>query len=640
MSRIGRKRTFAGKSRDKIESELVSPAQTSRGGALSEKGIRQRLAAILAADAAGYSRLMAADEHGTVTVLDAARDIFKAQIESRQGRVVDMAGDSVLAVFETATGAVAAALAIQEELERQVSALPRGRRMRFRIGVHLGDVIEKADGTVYGDGVNIAARLQGLAVPGGITVSDSVRNAVRGKVSAAFNDLGEQTVKNIPEPVRAYSAEAEGGAAAKPRSVVREIDLSVPDKPSIAVLPFANMSGDPEQEYFSDGVTEDIITELSRFHSLFVIARNSTFTYKKKATDIRVVAKELGVRYVLEGSIRKSANRVRVTTQLVDALTGKHIWAERYDRMLEDIFAVQEEVTQSIVAAIAPQIAAAELAIARRSRPGSLSAYEVALKASANARVAWVTADRMLLDRAIKEAKEALATDPGSVLALNALAWSSWQTLFLKIATDAEAAWKAGMAAAGRAIELDRLDNQAYRWKGMLLLAAPGEVQWDDALANLRRAHELNPNDASTLQSLGYGEVVAGNPHQAIDHLTRFLRVSPRDPVIYNAYTVLAVAYFVTRDYDDSLRYALLAIREAPNSPGPYLSAVLAHVGIGDMNSAKAALETARGIAPQYVQSRLHGDIPWRKAEDRQRQMTFLRIAAGLEGPSAADAFR
>ena len=356
--------------------------------------LRQRLAAILAADVAGYSRLMAGDERATVAALDSARAIFRTRIEAHQGRVIDMAGDSVLAVFETATGAVSAALAIQKEVNSSAGTVSEDRRMRFRIGMHLGDVIEKEDGTVYGDGVNIAARLEGLAEPGGLTISDSVHNAVRGKVTASFVDQGEQQVKNIPHAVRAFAVRVSGDAAAKTSPAAGEIDLSLPDKPSIAVLPLANMSGDPEQEYFTDGITEDIITELSRFHALFVIARNSSFTYKGKAIDVRMVAKELGVRYVLEGSIRRSGNRIRVTAQLIDALTGNHIWAEKYDRVLEDIFDVQEEVTRAIVAAIAPHIETSEMERSRRARPGSLSAYEVAMRGWAAAQKARGEADR------------------------------------------------------------------------------------------------------------------------------------------------------------------------------------------------------------------------------------------------------
>ena len=395
---------------------------------MNQTGLKQRLAAILAADVAGYSRLMAADERATVAALDAARKVFRSHIESSQGRVIDMAGDSVLAVFEIATGAVSAALAVQQQLKTLVAGVPEDRRMRFRIGVHLGDVIEKPDGTIYGDGVNIAARLEGLAEPGGITISDSVRIAVKGKLAASFEDRGEQAVKNIPDPVRTYRVRAQGATQgqAKPAAGAGEIDLSLPDKPSIAVLPFANMSGDPEQEYFTDGITEDILTELSRFHSLFVIARNSSFSYKGKSVDVRSVAKELGVRYVLEGSIRKSANRIRVTAQLIDALTGNHLWAEKYDRVLEDIFAVQEEVTRAIVAAIAPHIETSEMDRSRGARPGNLSAYEVAMRGWAAAQKAFGEGNRSSRDEAIQLAREALAIDPRCGAALRTLAFAQF----------------------------------------------------------------------------------------------------------------------------------------------------------------------------------------------------------------------
>ena len=294
---------------------------------MSESGLRQRLAAILAADVAGYSRLMASDERGTVAALDAARKVFRTRIEASQGRVIDMAGDSVLAVFETATGAVSAALAIQGEVNTSASAAPEDRRMRFRIGVHLGEVIEKPDGTVYGDGVNIAARLEGLAEPGGLTISDSIHNAVRGKVMASFVDRGEQRVKNIPHPVRAFAVSAPGGGVTAPARPAGAAGLPLPDNPSIAVLPFANMSGDPEQEYFADGITEDIITDISQISGLLVIARNSSFTFKKQHVDVKEVARKLGVRHVLEGSVRKAGMKVRINVQLIDAETGGHVWA-------------------------------------------------------------------------------------------------------------------------------------------------------------------------------------------------------------------------------------------------------------------------------------------------------------------------
>ena len=599
---------------------------------------KQRLAAILAADVAGYSRLMAADERATVAALDAARKVFRLHIESSQGRVIDMAGDSVLAVFETAAGAVSAALAVQQELNASSITAPEGHRMRFRIGVHLGDVIEKDDGTIYGDGVNIAARLEGLAEPGGVTVSDSVHAAVRNRLAATFEDQGEQQVKNIAHPVRAFRIKPRDAPVSKPAASATGPELTLPDKPSIAVLPFTNMSGDPEQEYFTDGVTEDIITELSRFHSLFVIARNSTFTYKGKAADVRQVAKELGVRYVVEGSIRKAANRVRVTAQLIDALTGNHLWAERYDRVLEDIFAVQEELTRNIVAAIAPQIDAAELAVISRKRPENLTAYEIAMRAWANARAAMNEQDRILRDQAIREAKEALAIDPKCVLAHNAIAYAQWQHFWLRPTADVEAAWKEGMDAAERAIALDPSDHRGHMVKGRLLGSAGG--RWDEALNAARRAHELNPNDSLALYFLGLAEVIYGDLKQGIRYLLQVLRANPRNPWAYNVYASLATACFIAKDYAKGVEWALLAVGEAPNFPRTLQYLATCYVGVGDIGKAKAALENLRRLSPEFVELRLKGISTFRRPEDRERLAVFMRIAAGLEDPSAADALR
>ena len=292
-----------------------------------------------------------------------------------------MAGDSVLAVFETATGAVSAALAIQKAINSTGNEAAEARRMRFRIGVHLGDVIEKADSTIYGDGVNIAARLEGLAEPGGITVSESIRTAVKGKVGATFEDQGEQQVKNISEPVRAYRVRLEGDTASKPSPAAGVIDLPLPDKPSIAVLAFENMSSDPEQGYFGDGLAEDVITALSKISSLFVIARNSSFAYKGQPTDVRKISRELGVRYVLKGSIRATRTQIRITAQLIDAIDGHHLWAERYDRKLDDIFAIQDEMTREIVTALRLRLSDGESAQIWLGGTRNVDAWTYALSA-------------------------------------------------------------------------------------------------------------------------------------------------------------------------------------------------------------------------------------------------------------------
>ena len=619
---------------------------------VSGTDLKQRLVAILAADAAGYSRLMSSDERATVATLDASRAVFHTRTVANQGRVVDTAGDSVLAVFETAAGALTAAIQIQAELAELARNTAMERRMQFRIGIHSGDVMEKADGSVYGDGVNIAARLQALAEPGQITVSDAIHGAVRGKVSATFSDQGEQTVKNIAHPIRAYRVLAESGGGEVPVATqsmpAADVDLSLPDKPSIAVLPFTNMSGDPEQEYFTDGISEDIITELSRFQSLFVIARNSSFTYKGKAVDIKQVGRELGVRYVLEGSIRKAGNRIRVTAQLIDSVTGSHIWAEKYDRALEDIFAVQEEVTECIVGAIAPHVNAAELLKARR-RPGNLSAYELAVRAQALGVESQQNSSLEARNEALRLARAALALDPDSVGALCVIAHAQWLHVIWHTTTDRQAAWRDGMDAIERAIAVQGL-SVAHALRAILLAFAPGGGRWAEAGIEADRAWRLNPQDYQTLTPCGYVLSNAGNPVEGIRLLERALRINPRDPHAFFIYGNLASAHLATREYAKGLEWARRALSAAPNNSEAILYMAALHVGQGDIDQARAAMDHVRRLAPASVQhlggARSDGGKSASRKDDdagavaRQRMKVFLRIAAGLEDPSAADALR
>jgi len=615
---------------------------------VSGTNLRQRLLAILAADAAGYSRLMAVDERATVAALDAARAVFKARIESNRGRLIDTAGDSVLAVFETATGAVVAALEIQEELAASDADVPEERRMRFRIGLHLGDVFEKDDGTVYGDGVNIAARLQTLANPGGITISDAVRGAVRGKVAAAFQDQGEQTVKNIAHPVRAFALRADGAIPKTPTSqlplTADPIDLSLPDKPSIAVLPFTNMSGVVEQDYFCDGITEDIITEMSRFDSLFVIARNSTFWYKGKSPDVRQVGRELGVRYVLEGSIRRSDQRIRVTAQLIDALTGNHIWAERYDRLLEDIFAVQDELTSCIVGAIAPQVDTTEILRARR-RPGSLSAYELALRASALVWTGFQKSDLAARNEAIVLARAALAADSDSVAAWAIVAFAQWQHVVFRTADDIEATWQDGMDSAARGIAIAQ-SSLCHSLKSSLLAYCPAGSRWEEARIEAERAWRLNPQDSRVLSNAGFIIACTGEPEEGIRLMERALRINPRDPFAFNHYENLAQAHLAGRRYAEGLQWAKRATNAAPwFAPAHTVSAAL-YVGLGDIDNAKASMQIVQQLAPKAVRaktkSRADGSLAdtGPGATARLRYQTFVRIASGLVDPSLADGLR
>ena len=487
---------------------------------MSGSDFKQRLAAILAADVAGYSRLMAADERGTVGALDAARRVFRSRIEANQGRVIDMAGDSVLAVFETAAGAVQAALSIQKEIDVSGENVPGERRMRFRIGIHLGDVIEKGDGTVYGDGVNIAARLEGLAEPGGITESASVRIAVKGKVAAGFEDQGEQQVKNIPDPVRAHRVRPEGAAA----PAAGEADLPLPDKPSIAVLPFNNMSGDAEQEYFADGITEDIITELSRISGMLVIARNSTFVYKKQAVDVKEVARRLGVRHVLEGSVRKSGSRVRISAQLIDATTGGHCWAERFDRGLEDIFAVQDEVTQRIVAELKVKLTPAERSARAPRGKVNPEAYDYMMRARACV--------MLFTPEAANEARgliqRALEIDPGFATAYALLALLH-STEYVNGWTQAPDHVAQGMTFARKALELDAEDPVAHQAMAVIAL---WQKDYRAAERAARRAIELAPSYSGGFISVGQVLDFTGRHEAAIEAFEQALRLDPGNDLI------------------------------------------------------------------------------------------------------------
>ncbi|MEO6362025.1 MAG: winged helix-turn-helix domain-containing protein [Caldimonas sp.] len=464
-------------------------------------------------------------------------------------------------------------------------------------------------------------------------------NNLAAQISTLRKVLGSEAIATIPGRGYRFAARMDTRAPAI-APIVGELDLSLPDRPSIAVLPFSNLSGDPEQEYFTDGVTEDIITELSRFHSLFVIARNSTFSYKGKAVDVRTVAKELGVRYVLEGSIRRVSNRIRVTGQLIDALTGNHIWAERYDRVVEDIFAVQEEVTQSIVTAISPQIDAAELNKVRRKRPDSLGAYELAVRASAAAHESFLKTDRVLRQQAISQARDALEVDPRSILALTTIASAQCQQVIFRTAPDIDAAWQEGMDAADQAIEADPSDSRGYHRKGLLLIHSPAKKEIAPALAHLKRALKLNPNEVKNLSSIGLAEVLAGHVGEAIEHLQQALRVSPLDAMRPSIHGNLAFAHFCRKEYQEALEYALLGASEAPNWAFCHMYSAASHVGLGDIEAARSAFAVASRLAPELTKERLAGRGTLQDPAYKHRYTTFLRIAAGLEDPVVADALR
>ena len=418
-----------------------------------------------------------------------------------------------------------------------------------------------------------------------------------------------------------------------------EIDLPLPDKPSIAVLPFLNLSSDPQQDYFADGISEDITTELSRFNALFVIARNSAFTYKGRAVDVRAVARELGVRYLLEGSVRRADQRVRVTAQLIDAATGHHIWAEKYDRVLEDVFAMQEEVTQNIVGAIAPQIHSAEQNMAQRVRPGNLKAHDLAMRANANSNDAIRRNDPVLWQQALGEARAAVAMDPSSVLALTVIAELNARYIGTPQfdEQDLSVPWKEGVTAAGQAIDLDPITSPAYRWMG-LLLGFGGF--YDEGRAMARRGVELNPNDAIAWSNLAFVEVWSGHPEEALTHQAQAVRLSPRDPNQYLFNICRSLAYFEMKDYAQAMVYARMATGAAPNSPGPQVVLAIAAVGAGELALAKSAHAFFSQLCPSYTKRVMSGDTTFGNPEHRRRAILALSIAAGLQDAGAAVGLR
>lgn len=541
---------------------------------MSDVELTQRLAAILVADVAGYSRLMQDDEPDTVAALDQARAIFRSHVDANRGRVVDMAGDSVLAVFGTATGAVQASLAIQSSLNEGGAQVPDNRRMAFRIGVHLGDVIEKPDGTIYGDGVNVAARLEGLAEPGGVVVSGAVHDSLRGRFGLGYAYLGEQSVKNLSEPVRAYHVTDE--ASDKPGNV-RSDGPVLTDKPTLAVLPFTNLSGDAEQEYFADGISEDLITNLSHIGWLFVTARNSTFTYKGKSVDVKQIGRDLAVRYVVQGSVRRSGERVRASAQLIDATTGTHVWAEKYDRQLADLFDLQDEITNTVAAAIEPEIGLAERERARRKPSENLDAWEC------YQRGLWHLYRFNRNDNVEAQAlfRRAASLDPGfsSPLAMTALSHLAESVLGTTVDHDANR--DRAMTLTREAMSRDEADPMPHMVMGRIYY-----VQGDfaAAMAAEKNALALNPNLSVAHFYLGQAVAALGRLDEALTEFDTAMRLSPRDPFRSIFESEQAITLSLMERYDEALAAALTAVRRPGARQWEYatVASVLGHLGRSD----------------------------------------------------------
>ena len=581
----------------------------------------RRLAAILAADVVGYSRLMAADETGTLARLKKLQaEVIEPKIAQFHGRIVGSAGDSLLVEFASAVNAVQCAVEAQEGLADQNANLPDDRRMTFRMGVNLGDVIAEGD-TIHGDGVNIASRLEKLAEPGNVCIGRNVYDQVKGKLAYAYSDLGEQRVHNIPDPVHVYRVTLSKPAGDAAPGLWTMDAPPLPNKPSIAVVPFENMSGDPEQEYFADGVVEEIITALSRFRHLFVIARNSSFTYKGRAVDVKQIGRELGVRYVLEGSVRKAGNRLRIAGQLVDAATGAHLWAERFDGALEDIFDLQDQVTASVVGAIAPKLEQAEIERSKRKPTESLDAYDYYLRGVAGVH-RWT---REANTEAVRLFSRAIELDPDFASAYGMAARCYSQRKVSGWMTDRERDVAEAGRLARRAAELGRDDAVALYTAGMALAYVVGDL--DDGAALIDRALALNPNLAWAWLHSGWVRAWIGEPEVAIEHEARAMRLSPHDPLFFNMQAATALAHFFAGRYAEASSWAEMAIRDQPNHIIAVSTAAASGALAGRLAQMQRAMARLRQLDPALRISNLKDLFPIRRSEDFARWADGLRRA-------------
>jgi TolB-like protein/Flp pilus assembly protein TadD len=564
----------------------------------------RRLAAILVADVVGYSRFMEADEAGALAALrDLRTGTLEPLVEGHSGRVVKTMGDGVLVEFASAVNAVTCALAIQTRMAQAAGSMPDQKQIMLRIGINLGDIVEEGS-DIYGDGINIATRLEALSPPGGVCIAANVHEAVAGKINLAVEDLGECHLKNIARPVRAFVLR--DGSTVRAQAA----PLQLPDKPSIAVLAFENLSGEQEQDYFADGIVEEIITALSRIKWLFVIARNSSFAYKGRMTDVKQVGRELGVRYVLEGSVRKSGGRMRINGQLIDASTGMQIWADRFEGALPDIFDLQDQVTMRVVGAISPKLEEAEIERAKRKPTDSLDAYQCYMRGMA----AFYELTKDGNKEALLQFYRAIEIDPNfaSAFAMAARTYAQrkafgWSETRTGEADEAE-------RLARRAALLGKDDAVALTMAGIALGYTVGDLDSGDSLIN--RALTLNPNLASAWFFSGWVKVWLGDSPTAIDHLSRAMRLSPQDPNMYNMHTATAGAHFVAGRYDQAMLSATMAVEDQPNYilANSLLAASAAHCG--NASIARSALGRLLQLEPDLRISKLTDMFPLRRPED------------------------
>jgi TolB-like protein/class 3 adenylate cyclase/Tfp pilus assembly protein PilF len=587
---------------------------------VAEQRVTRRLTTILAADVAGYSRLTGADEEGTVSRLRALRqELIDPVIAANGGRTVKLMGDGRLVEFASVVGAVRCAIEVQSKIAvRNIDVAP-DKRIEFRVGIHLGDVMVENDGDLMGDGVNIAARLEGIADPGGICLTNAAYEQVRGKIAEEFIDLGDKELKNITRPMRVYRIDLKAPSTQAIAEAPKPT-LALPDKPSIAVLPFQNMSGDPEQDYFCDGMVEDIITGLSRIRWLFVIARNSSFVYKGKAVDVKQVGRDLGVRYVLEGGVRKATNRVRITGQLIDATSGTHIWADRFDGGLEDIFDLQDRITESVVGAIEPALRTAEMQRAQIKPTQSLDAYDYFLRALAE----WYSG-KPSYEGALAFCRKSIATDPRYASAFGLASICVAVRIANGQALDVESERTEGIASALKAIELGPDDPTALWMAGWALVLAGRD--YDRGLAAIDRSLSLNSNAAQAWNASGWCRWNIGDGNTAIDHFQRAMRLNPLDPLSSAAKAGVGWAHFVEGRYEDAVKWADMAWTHGPRSITALRCKVAALGLLGRTEEAREAVRVLLTVQPDATIPNLRRLMPLKRAE---------HMAIYLEGLSKA----
>lgn len=631
---------------------------------MNTESFKRRLAAIFSADVEGYSLLMREDEEWTIRTITEYRKAVSTLIEKYRGRVVDSPGDNILAEFTSVVDAVNCSVEVQRELAERNAELSGDRKMQFRIGVNLGDVIDEGK-RIYGDGVNVAARMEGISEGGGICISGTVYDAVESKIGLEYEYLGEQTVKNIPKPVRAYRVLTTPGAAAQRarkakkavkrtrrktaltiaavlviavgawavwqfelRPTIPEVEpasvekmaFPLPDKPSIAVLPFDNLTGDPQQEYFCDAMAEEIITALSKIPSLFVIARNSTFTYKGKPVKIRQVAEELGVRYVLEGSVQKAGDRVRVTAQLIDAVKGHHLWAERYERKweLKDIFALQDQITLNILSGLAVKLSLGDKASARGNVTDNLEAYLKYLEAR------WYIrrVSKEGIFKARRLAEEAMALDPEYAAPYLILAHCHLQDVFLGQSKSRKKSLEEALELTQKALSMDESSSGCHRTLSPIYMF---RRQYEKGIAEAERAIALNPNDADAYSQLGTTLNMVGRAQEAIAPLEKSIRMNPMAPAYY--YRRLGTAYRFTGRYEEAIEQYKKAVSLAPNSLWPHIGLAATYSAVGRYEEARSEASEALKIQPKLSLKGLAKSVATKNKADIDRFLEDLRKA-------------